>query len=362
MYLLYISCKITHNSWHLAAQHQVFHRDNDEYIKMKAVPRRKKEPQEASQDRDSQMHQVPIQRPHVSGETPRSNFDLMTCSAFNISMACYLFLSPAFLQLGHIGAQHGATTQISQSPSPAVQGSSSEVIANETIVSLPPQLASAQNELLHLVNTIVATYSSSPVLLSSLQSDLANIVTGIPWNPAQQHLNPNPNANQIAPINNQEPVVSIIDGVIRFLTQRQSALLFQPAVPGPATNLLPPLINTMNAMQQQSTAHPILPSTLQGYDPQVQQSASNFLLSDPNLQLLLGTQAQLHQTNADTTTAAISSANCPDPNAETAASDISLSNGPTDEGATVWADSFTKHQAMHGSNDRKRQRSSSPDN
>jgi hypothetical protein len=228
----------------------------------------------------------------------------------------------------------------------SAHGISAGLTASLSPLELPPQLASAQNELVQLVNTIISIYSSSPVLLSSLQNDLANLLHGIPpaqLNSIQQQSSvPSTDTSQIALTASQEPIVSIVDGIIRFLTHRQIGF-FQPVVPGQAMNY----IATTNAVQQQSTTPPLLSSAFQGYDNHTHHS---FLLGHP-LHFFRGN----HHANNETTTTATSSINgTEDTNGgDAAASDTSFSK----TGASSPGDNLAPLQ-----NDRKRKRSTSSDN
>lgn len=184
---------------------------------------------------------------------------------------------------------------------------------------------------MQLVNTIVSTYSSSPVSLSSLQGDLANLLHGIPpaqLNSIQQQISvPSTDTSQTAPTASQEPIISIVDGIIRFLTHRQSGF---PEVPGQVMNS----IATTNA-------------ALQGYDNHTPHS---FLPGNP-LHFFRGNN---RATNTDTTTATSSTNSTEDTNGgDTAASETSFSttraSSPCDNLAPL-------------RNNRKRERSTSPDN
>ena len=276
------------------------------------------------------------------------------------------------IQPYHIGAL-GASAPVEQSPSP-VAHDSAEVIANKNMSTLSPQLESAQNELVHLVNTIVATYSTSPDLMSSLQINLSGLLPSIPpgqSNTMQQQTQTHTDVKNTAQTSNREPVLSIIDGVIRFLAQRQSSVI-PSTVHGNSTYFLPPT-SSMSMMQQQNTAPPLLPSDLQHCNPQIQQTGSSFLLSSPNVQALWGNQAQLHQhivrrygsalpNNTDSATTTTSSSNYQeDTNADVAASVASFSHD-ADENPTAQATSSTESQTIPPENNRKRARSSpSPD-
>jgi hypothetical protein len=206
---------------------------------------------------------------------------------------------------------------------------------------------------MQLVNTIVATYSSSPVLLSSLQNDLTNSLRGIPLaqlNSIQQQVSiPSTDETQTASTASQEPIVSIVDGIIRFLIQRQSSFA-QPGVAVQATNY----ITTTNPVQQQSTTPPLLSGAFQGYDNQTPHSflpgsPLHFFRGNPFLQ----SKAPALANNTDTTTTATSSTNgSEDANGgETAASDTSFS--------TTRASSLDNNLAPP-MNNRKRERSPSP--
>mmetsp|Transcript_4202 Transcript_4202/g.10704 ORF Transcript_4202/g.10704 Transcript_4202/m.10704 type:complete len:526 (+) Transcript_4202:123-1700(+) len=331
-------------SGHHVFANEVFHRGNSAYQKMKPIPRQKKEPQEALQDEHYQEQMISLSH--------NSSVD-----SVSIPMA----------------AHDGSNALIAENQSLVAQGST-ELIANAIVTRLPPQIESAQSELVQLMNTIVATYSSSPVLLSSVQNDLTNLLHGVP--PAQldlmqQHTQTTiTNANEIAQSGNQEPVASITDEVIRFLTQRQGTFSSQ-GVPDLPTEFLPPMSN-INTTQQHSTAPPLLPSGIQGCNPQIQQNISHFLLSNPNLQALWGYQAQLHQhalrpygstlpANTDSANTTASSSNdADDSNAGNADSQTSFSNG-ADESATAQATSSTASQAIPRMKNRKRTRSTSPD-
>ena len=268
-----------------------------------------------------------------------------------------------------------ANTMSTVGPNPIAQ--STQSTSNRSISGLPSQLASSQNELVQLVNTIVATYSSSPVLLSSLQQDMANLLQGIP--PAHmsmmqqqtQSQSTNINARETPQNANQEPVASIIDGVVRFLTQRQSAPV-PPTVAGHQPMNFPSLSSNMNMLQQQSPAAPLLSNNAtQGYNSQViQQMGPNMLLNNPNIQGLLG---NLHQhtlqpygatqppTNTDSATTITASSN--DQQGinvdQAAASDTSFSNS-TGEVSTSHV-ARTEGQAIPPRNTRKRERSPSLD-
>lgn len=213
----------------------------------------------------------------------------------------------------------------------SAHGISAGFTASPSPLELPPQLASAQNELVQLVNTIVSTYSSSPILLSSLQGDLANLLHGIPpaqLNSIQQQISvPSTDTSQTAPTASQEPIISIVDGIIRFLTHRQSGF---PEVPGQVMNS----IATTNA-------------ALQGYD---NHTLHSFLPGNP-LHFFRGNN---RATNTDTTTATSSTNSTEDTNGgDTAASETSFSttraSSPCDNLAPL-------------RNNRKRERSTSPDN
>jgi hypothetical protein len=216
---------------------------------------------------------------------------------------------------------------------------------------LSPQLALAHNELVQLVNTIVATYSSSQVLLSSLQSDLANLLHGIrpaQLNSIQQQISiSSANTSQTAPTASREPIVSIVDGIIRFLAHRQSAFV-QPEVPGNAINH----IDSTIGMQQQSATPQLSSSAFQGYDNQTRHS---FLPGNP-LHLLQGNQDPLNpSTNTGTTNTAASSTNgTEDTNCgDTAASETTF---PSIRSASL-GDNLAPLM-----NKRKRERSPSPNN
>ena len=198
------------------------------------------------------------------------------------------------------------------------------------------------------MNTIVSTYSSSPVLLSSLQSDLANLLHGIPptqLNSIQQQISASStDTSQTVPTASQEPIVSIVDGIIRFLTHRQSGF---PEVPGQVMNC----IATTNAMQQQSATPPLLSSAFQGYDNHTPHS---FLPGNPLHFFRGNNRAPNLATNTDTTTATSSTNSTEDTNGgDTAASDTSFSttraSSPGDNLAPL-------------RNNRKRERATSPDN
>ena len=177
-----------------------------------------------------------------------------------------------------------------------------ELAANENISTLPPQLA-AQNELITLVNTIIATHSPSPVL-TSLQSDSNTIVHAQLNSIKQQIRTLQSYMSQTLPSNTREPPVSNIVGVVRALMQGHPSIAppgqaqnhlppnMMHQVPGQAPNYLPPPIN-MNTVQHQFVTPALFPSTTQGYSPPVQQSVSQ--LSASNLQLLMGIQSRLQQ-------------------------------------------------------------------
>ena len=132
--------------------------------------------------------------------------------------------SAAYAQLPQFGA-HAAQLPASPSPSPVAP------LSDANLMALPPNLSSAQNVLNQYVNSIVASYASSPELLASLQNDVMNILHGRA--PAPAPLNPpvlNASVAQSAPSSNQQ----VIDGLVRFLTQQQGSGMSGLAMPGPA--------------------------------------------------------------------------------------------------------------------------------
>jgi hypothetical protein len=302
---------------------------------MKPLPRNKKAPPEVKQDCTSHDETITLDIQNSAGLQNQSD-GIVSVEGENdiFTMISWYYLNPSQHPL------HAASYRLAIS----AHGISAGFTASPSPLELPPQLASAQNELVQLVNTIVSTYSSSPVLLSSLQGDLANLLHGIPpaqLNSIQQQISvPSTDTSQTAPTASQEPIVSIVDGIIRFLTHRQNGF---PDVPGQVMNS----IATTNAVQQQSATPPLLSSAFQDYD---NHTPHYFLPGNP-LHFFRGNN---RTTNTDTTTATSSTNSTEDTNGgDTAASDTSFSttraSSPGDNLAPPW-------------NKKKRERATSPDN